>query len=286
MTRVHSMERPSTPATANSPDAWRALAKATLREVLHGESTWVGIHAAEALIRHGEGEAVRAFVLGPRGGALPRIGRLRVLATLASPSERNDLVRQIEAVFLDPAAPDRKQAVETLAKLRHPLSPTARAVAQDQAATLPPNEAVLPLWSLQYSGDATVIPKLTQLLTAEDPLARQRAGYVLRWIGTKDATVLKALALAAERETQMPLPRVFLLSSALQLGANPDPAQQAIWKQELLSRLDLGPSAAAYEVGQTLGPWMTPKDIPGLLRLLSHPEGDTRIGAALLLLSF
>lgn len=286
MTHVHSMANSPTPAKAESSADWRTRATATLVEVMHREPTWVGIHAAEALIRHGEGEQVRAFFLGPDGAAFPRIGRLRVLATLASEPAKNDLVREIETVFLDPAALDRKQAVETLAKLRHPLSPEARTLAQSLAAEMPASEAVLPLWSLHYSGDATAVKKLTQLLTAEDPLARQRAGYALRWIGTKDTAVLKALALAAEREAPMSLPRVFLLSSALQLVANPDLAQQKIWKQELFSRLTTGPSAAAYEAGQTLGPWVTPKDIPELLRLLSHPEGDTQIGAALLLLSF
>lgn len=285
LAHIHAADAPVA-ITTEQAGAWRARATATLLDVLHREPSWVGIHAAEALIRHGEGDMVRKIFPGPAGAKYPRVGRLRVLATLTSEPEKNSLIRQIEAIFIDSTAPDRTQAIETLAKLRHPLSPAARALAQSMAREMPASDAVLPLWSLYFSGDTSALPQLTRLLTAEDPVARQRTAYALRWIGAKDPVVLKALNLAAARETQVPLPRVYLLSSALQLGAGSDSVRRGDWSKELFSTLTTGPSAAAFEAGQVLGPWITAAEIPVLLRLLESPEGDTQVGAALLLLSF
>jgi hypothetical protein len=255
----------------------------TLWLVLEEDRTWAGIHAAEVLLAQNQGARVERFFI-ENGDSFPRIGRLRVTAQLVHETARRALAQQIETIFLEPGSPDRKQAIESLAKLRQPLSHAARLVAQSMVDSGPLKDAILPLWSLHYSGDHEAKRTLSHALAAHDPIARQRAAYALRWIGTDDSFTLKSLATAAGREPSGTLPRVFVISAALALSA--EPSQHHTWKQELLATLHTGPGAAAFEAASAVAPWLEAADIADILPLLDHSTGDTRVAAALLILRY
>ena len=112
-------------------------AKSVLRDVMGVEESWIKIHAAEALVAAGETEFVREQMrqLAPQSGKLVyRVGIQRVLANTAGTlSERRASVAEVERIFLQPASPDRSQALETLCKLHHRVSGPALAAARELA---------------------------------------------------------------------------------------------------------------------------------------------------------
>ena len=93
---------------------------AVLRRVMDREERWIKVHAAEYLLQAGYPEGVKdAFLLESSiHGTEPqyRIGIWRVLARAAeNEQEQAKWISNIRDVFLDPKAPDRSHAAETLA---------------------------------------------------------------------------------------------------------------------------------------------------------------------------
>lgn len=269
-----------------TPTKLAARANAILHEIMDHDRTWVGIHAAEALAACGEASFVHERfrqAAAAEKPPFPRIGTWRVLATTAPTIQQRTIwIGHIEQVFLDPQAPDRKQAIESLAKLGHRVTGTVLLAAKQMAAEPPEMNTILPVWCLHNSGEPEMTGRLQQALGSNDPVARQRAAYALRWIRPTDPVLLAALARAAAREPAGTLPRTFLLSAAVVLQA--DPARQPGWKAELEATLHTGPVAASFEAGQALATCSRVDDLPGLARLLEHPERDTRVAAATVIL--
>lgn len=257
-----------------------------LHEILARDRTWVGIHAAEALAGAGETafihEKLRAQVA--RGdNQMPRIGTWRVLASTATnQQERADWIQRIEQVFLDSQAPDRKQAIESLAKLGHRVTGPALEATRRMAGEPPEMNTILPVWCLHNSGEPGMLTHLKQALSSGEAVSRQRAAYALRWIGANEPTLLATLSQAANTEPAGTLPRVFLISAAFALDA--DPARRSEWRSELESALRTGPVAASFEAGQALATCHKTQDLRGLAELLDHPEDDTRVAAANIIL--
>jgi hypothetical protein len=272
---------------ASSLPRLSASARATLDRALATEPGWVGIHAAEALVATGEAARVRQWLLDRldhSDASSSRTGPWRVLARCAvAPEERARWIARIEAVLVDPDAADRPAALECLAKLGHPLSPPGREVARQMAADPREAETLVPLWALQLSGERDALPRIRQALTSADPVSRRRAGYVLRWLKVTDPVLLAALARAADAEPPGTDTQTFLLSAALQLGA--DPSRAAAWQAELVRVLTTGSTASRYEASQALAGRFPASDLSQLAVLLHHPEGDVRIGAALIILA-
>lgn len=270
------------------PDMAQLSIRATmiLHEILTRDRTWVGIHAAEALAGAGETAYIheKLRTQAARGdNPLPRIGIWRVLASTATnQQERADWIQRIEQVFLDPQAPDRKQAIESLAKLGHRVSGPVLEAARRMAGEPPEMNTILPVWCLHNSGDSGMLKRLEQALSSSEPVSRQRAAYALRWIGANEPTLLAALSQAAHTEVKGTLPRVFLLSAAFALDA--DPARRPAWRSELETALHTGPVAASFEAGQALATCTQAHDLRGLAGLLDHPEDDTRVAAANIIL--
>jgi HEAT repeat protein len=148
------------------------------------------------------------------------------------------------------------------------------------ASTPPAMNTVLPIWSLHHSGDTTAVDRLTALLRSDDPIARQRSAYALRWIKPTLETTRTALATATAAEPDG-TPRLFMLSAALALNA--DPAQNPSWQKELEGLFYNG-SSARYEAGLALAPLCGPADLPRLEALLKDADHDTRVAAAAMIL--
>ncbi len=263
-----------------------AAARESLHEVLRVESTWVKVHAAEALLAAGEVDFVReAFEREDvaAGARAYRVGVWRVLANASrSPSERQKWAAAIEAVIHDPTAADRKQAVESVAKLAHRCPESTIRILRELAGEPPAMNTILPWWALHGSGAPDALAALSRALTSDDAVARQRAGYALRWIRPSDSTIRRQLARAADAEPRGTMPRAFLVSSALVLDAAP--AHRGEWIAELFETLFSGPVPARLEAAHALAAHGAPFDAPRVQSLLNHPDNDVRVAGAVLLL--
>lgn len=274
--------RPTATAAPPSTDALAQRAHEVLTKALATESAFVKVHAAEALIALGKAEEPRRVFraeLPAANGVRPyRIGVWRVLAaSSASPSERAEWIARTEAVFLDSTAMDRVHAIETLGKLGHavagPVRVAAEAMAKDSGA-----DAVFARWALHLAGDSTALPALVATLDSADPIARLRAAYVLRGLKIDDANSRAAVARTASREPPSAIGYTIILGAAVTLNA--DPKQTNAWVATLEQILADGNAGARYDACQTLMQRYTVADLPKLVPLLDHPEGDPRIGAA------
>ena len=260
--------------------AERALA--VLEDALEREEGWVRIHAAESLIDVGERARIRRQFereLPQLEASAFRIGAWRVLArSAASPDERARWVRKIEAVFLDPTSPDRLQAIETVGKLGVRLTGPAAAATREMADSIPLQDALFPLWARYLAGDNEALLQLGNALQAENPDARRRAGFVLRWLAPEAPWLREKLARAADREPADTVAHPNLAGAALLLDV--DPARAAAWLASVERALEAGPQNVRLAMCYTLLKVYGSADLPRLTKFFDDPEGDTRIGTA------
>jgi hypothetical protein len=270
-------------------DALSVRAKAVLHEVMAADETWIKIHAAEALVAGGAAAPVRAQMLALSrnpNAFVYRVGVWRVLAnTSATLAERTACVAEVEKIFLNPASPDRSQALETLCKLRvrvtGPVLSEVRKIATDPTAPL----RGLALWALCLVDEPGARESLAALLQSPEEGKRLLAAYAFRLMREKDPAVLALLAQTAEREPATSRAQPYLISAAFSLGA--EPARRAAWESELQKIITDGSAtdAARFEACQGLLAQATPADRPDYGSLLASPGPDTRVGAALVILT-
>ena len=267
-------------------DALAQRARATLHEIFEHEESWIKIHAAEALIAGGEAIAMRERFLkmAPAADTLPyRVGVWRVLAnTSPTAAERAACVAQVEKIFLNPTAPDRSQAIETLCKLRvkvsGPMLELVRRTATDGPEPLKP----LALWSLYLSDEPDGFERFVGLLQSPDVIGRVLGAYAMRLSRVSDPAALKKLALAADAEAADTRASTYLVSAAFALNA--DPARRPAWRAALEKILATGAMEARFEACNGLVQQCTAADLPRYGPLLDDPGPDTRVGAALTIL--
>lgn len=268
------------------PDALAVRARAVLHEVMAHEENWIKIHAAEALMAGGEAVAIRDrfLQLVPGVDALAyRVGVWRILAnTSPTGPGRAACVASVEKIFLNPASADRSQALETLCKLRHPVSGPALAEVRKIAAGPPAPLRGLAFWALRLAGEPGALASLGGLLRSPEVGERLVAAYALRLLRENDPVALGQLARAAELEPPESRAHPYLVSAAFSL--NGDPARRSAWRTALEKILATGPDAARFEACQGLLEQVTAADRAGFARLLDAPENDTRVGAALAIL--
>jgi len=257
-------------------------ARAVLEDALVREEGWIRIHAAEALVLVGAGEQIRRQFekeLPTLEASAFRVGAWRVLATTSrTPEERARWAARIEQVFLNPANPDRLQAIESIGKLGVRLTGTSVVAARVMAESVPANAALFPIWALYLAGDNEALLSLAGGLDSEDIDVRRRAGFVLRWLAPTASWLREKLGQAAEREPVSTTAHPYLVSAALSLNVKPERA--AAWRATLERAFETGPQNVRYEVCHTLQRIYGVEDLPRLTRFLDHAEGDTRIGSA------
>lgn len=266
-------------------DAWSVSvadeARETLKRVLQEESKWIKVHAAEALLPFGETERVARVFLSENEqfGQEPayRIGIWRVLAQARSP-ERSYWHQKITEAFRDKNAVDRLFALESLCKLGDPLDASILRDVVEWAVSAAGRERVFAEWLDWQQGDATALARLTAALSSSDPLARLRASYILRQIGSREAPVLAALAHAAAVEPADTPARPYVVGAAFALKA--DPARLKEWRRELEERALSGVPGSAYEAFQSLQPDLRADDIARVRGQLHAAHGDIRIAAS------
>ncbi len=204
----------------------------------------------------------------------------RVLArAAATEGERQAFIARIRRTLLDPQAPDRVHAAESLAKLG--AADTAdEPVLLEWLKTASEPASVYPLWLLVISesrvGPAASEIRLSELLDSSDSTARLRAAFALGRIKTISASSMARLTqrLGLEPEDS---PVQAYVAAALLRHSTRDSARP---KQVLADCLARGRPPEQMEAAVALGITGTAADLPALGQLLASPEADARIGAA------
>jgi hypothetical protein len=105
---------------------------------------------------------------------------------------------------------------------------------------------------------------------------------VLRWSQPREQSILKQLARATDIEPEKEIGYSYLLSAAITLGA--DVKHTPLWQAKLEQILINGPSSVRNEACQALQLRYAVEDLSRVVAFLDNVDGDTRIGAALLVI--
>lgn len=274
---------------------------------------WVRIHAAEALLWHGDPQPV-AEVFSDLQPTEPeyRIGVWRVQAQLAdSPELRKQRLEPIRRALRDPAGPDRVHAAEALAKLAAPLTAEDRHAAEQMAASPDPAVAAYSLWLLADAGEeagrARARERLLELLEAEDPIARLRAAVAIRNLKQPPTAAERTLvAAAAAAEPEDSPAKIHLLGTAWLLAqrggavAAPDSESasrdsestsrdtesaspglsRGAWGDAVRARTTAAAAGDRYAAAMLIGEGGSWQDVPELREMLDDGEADVRLAAA------
>lgn len=263
-----------------------ARACAVLMDVFDAEEDWASIHAAEIIVQLGCGDLIRDAILRRMGRfeeAGTRVGAWRVMSMITGEATRNDWNVKLERVFLDPASTDRLQALESLAKVKHPLSgPASKTAAQLATDLVDSDREVLPLWAMAASGDARALESLVGLLKSPDVATRRRTAYALRRLRPESPALRTAVLDAFESETPGTIAYPYLLCTALDLQLSP--AKVSAWSKALRPVAATAAPKVKFEALQVLAEHYGPEDLGTLIPQLEDPDGDVRAGVALALL--
>jgi solute:Na+ symporter, SSS family len=249
-----------------------------LKQAFAEEKDFVRIHAAEALVEHGEGKLVVA-TLGPEADSAPpivRVGIWRTLAAAESSERRAKWVAKLREVMLTPGLPDRIHAAESLAKLGVSL-PDDRPAIEELARTSSKAHSCHAIWMLALAGDEGAENRLVELLTSDDQIARLASGYILGRLPKISDESRKKLFVAARAEPTDSPACGYLLASAYLRAADAEAAAE--FKTRLAERLKNGTVSERYVAALAIGERGDTADLPVLAPLLEQ-TGDARIGAA------
>lgn len=245
---------------------------ATMRE----QPEWIGIHAAEALIQHGQKAVVHEFFKSKANEQTPkyRIGVWRVLAR-SSPDEdiRANSVQKIRDALKDSKGPDRLHAAETLAK----LADTERSAPLNEAARGQDSMGAYARWALLRSGGDQDERKLAELLSAEDTGARTSTAYSLRNQGKVLPETLKLLEEVASREASDSPAKIYLLSAVFTHSTGKEKTKA---KMNLIDFARDGSRGQKYELCTALGISGGIRDAGLIRELFDQDDPDVKVAAA------
>lgn len=273
-------------AAANEPAPLVAQAWAVLETDWREAKDWEQIHAAEVMIFLGHQRAVREEMLANRTvreAGKSRIGVWRVLAQTASgPDERRKWVEKIGAVFMDEDAPDRAQAIETLAKLKEPGTPVIQAEALHWVRSDDPIRHFVAVWFLAEAHDEAAVEAVEDMLAEEDENSRRLGAYALSRLGTMRLDLLNRLAYLADNEADDSIAAPYVLAAALNLKA--DPTRRQAWVERLQRVMGKATAGAQLEAARALRSELTAEAAAGMKAGLAADAVDARLGAAWMIL--
>ncbi len=248
-------------------------------------SGWVQVHAADALIDHGETNKVIPL-FAPIATNPPtqfRVGVWRVMARAAKTrEERRVAVERIQSVLRDPSAADRLQAAETLAKIGEADSADRGEV---QLWLNTAEEPIVPFlrWLLAISesgqGRALNEAALATLLDSANPITRLRAAVALGRLDSLSQPASERLRAQVNQEPDGSIAKVYVITASLRQTGS-DAKRRHELKVLLLPYLTRGQTNEQLEATAILGQYGDPADGAALAGLLQSPDADARIGAA------
>lgn len=262
-------------------DAWERL-----WDDCQSAENWEQIHAAEVMIFLGESDRAREEMLTKREererGA-SRIGVWRVLArTAPDPVDRQRWVDKIGAVFLDKSAPDRLQAVETLAKLKEAGTAEIREEARPWLDSDNSTEFFVAVWFLAEANDQGAIERVWGMLDANEANTRRQGAYVVSRLGAMRPDRLRKLTEVADAEPDDSIATPYLLAAALNLKA--DPRRTDVWVARLQRVEETATAGAQLESARALRHEVTVTDAAGWETRLNASAVDARLSAAWVIL--
>gem|GEM_PF-67481 len=192
----------SAPVTGNNPD-WAALrrqALAVLRAALESETGPAGIEAAEALILNNYPIDVGNLVTaGAETSPQRRVGAWRLLVRAAGNNDarRQRHLQDLVAVFENPNAPDRVEALAVLGALGYAEATPAVEAAAAGSGRL----SVYAWWVLANAHRPEAEAALCKRRLTADPAAQTTAAYVLQQLPELSSETLDVLATGLTAET-------------------------------------------------------------------------------------
>ncbi len=246
-----------------------------LNTAMREQPGWIGIHAAEALIQHGQKAVVHEFFKSKANEKTPkyRIGVWRVLARSAPDDIRAKWVQRIREALKDPNGPDRLHATETLAK----LADTERSAPLAKAAQSQNSMGAYARWALLRSGGNQDERKLAELLSADDPGARASTAYSLRNQEKVLPETLKHLKRVASSEANDSPAKVYLLSAVFTHSTGKDRSNA---RQKLIDFAQNGSRGQKYELCTALGISGEIGEVRILRQFFSEDDPDVKVAAA------
>jgi SSS family solute:Na+ symporter len=272
-------------ATKESASAQRQRLIHLLESEARSNTGWQRIHAADALLDHGQRQEAAGLLEAEANTAAPpyRIGVWRVLARAAgTAAERQNFKERIRRDLLDLQAPDRLHAAESLAKLGL-ATPAERPAIKQWLASADEATSVYLLWLLVLSdnssaraGDET---RLANLLDSTNILTRLRAGFALGRIQPISTASLEKLKDRLKSEPEDSTVRPYLLGAVL-LHSPRNSASAADFRRQLADYLVKGKPNEQMEAATVLSQCGALEARSRLTRLLENSQADARIGAA------
>ena len=272
-----------------------ALAEKSMKElktVLHEQSQFVKVHAAEYLIWLGHTEEVRKVFLAEdslHGKETPyRIGIWRVLAqTEEMPEDKMRWINKVLDVYGDSIAPDRLHATETLAKLQQSPFEKYPELTRKTLTADNRNLNTYALWAMSYSSDSAMEKNRTDFLRMaledSDQIIRKISAFIVRKIRGLTETEWTTLANKAFTEPGTSEMKHSLLNTAfVTLPAD-------IKKTELFDNIykEMVKDSNAFSAGQrmelalSLADSGEETDLPVLLSMLNNENitGKYEVGS-------
>ena len=244
-----------------------------LENAMQTRGQFTSVHAAEDLLQLGRVEEVRRAFTPQADDSQPpyRIGVWRVLARCApDDTAREQYLKRIRAVMLDPSAPDTVHAMEALAKLNAPMHDSAERNRVEQVAFGASDAAPFAAWRLVQSHDPRAMSRLIELLQSRSDVARARAADALRRLDSSAPEVRHALAAALKDEPSDSLAHPMLVAAMGGAGVR-DMLNDSSANARALAAMELA------ERGNS-------QDAHTLEKLLNDSDRDVRIAAAFALL--
>lgn len=267
-------------------DAMRQHLISKLDHEMRANQQFVRIHAAEALIAHGEADRVAKFMAAETETTAPmyRITVWRVMARAAAKEqERRAYVERIRRAVLDLNGPDRGHAAESLGKLGEAI-PADREALLQWVATLNDADAAFPRWLVVLSSSEDqreeAEENLAKLLDSSDGIARLRAAFALGRLNDLSPASLQHLRRRLPAESADSPSRAYVIAAIL-LHMPRESSEYSGLKQQLLAYVDKGKPNEQLLAGTVIGLRGTIDDLPALSKMLNSPEADARIGAAM-----
>lgn len=252
-----------------------------LRTVLHEQSRFIKVHAAEYLIWLGHKEEVKKVYLAEdslHSNETPyRIGIWRVLAqTEERPEDKMRWVNKVFDVYGNPGAPDRLHATETLAKLQQ--SPLAKYPEITRKTLVSDNRNLntYALWAVSYSSDSALKKnsKTFLHLAKEDTnqIIRKISAYILRKMDMLSADEWSGLAHKALAEPGTSEMKRSLLNTAfvtLPAGVEKAGLFENV-HMEMLKNSHLFSAGERIELALSLADKGNENDLPVLISMLNN----------------
>lgn len=246
---------------------------AVLRDaVKNGETFFIKVHAAEALLSHMHKENIELEFLKLRKTPGNNIGASRVLAKTNNANRQRYVTEIIYALHSDTVM-TRLTALESLGKLNYFFfTDTIKGYADTGTRGFRP----MARWVLSNDGTKAGENQLAELLKSSDSLDYKYAAYAFSYKEKVQPATLALMKECYARIKPTDAARIYLASS-IYLHSPQTEREDA---KKILLTYQEGEPAQLYEIAEALSVAGSPDDVDLLTRMTAHESRDVRVAAA------